>query len=101
MSCITNTEKFYLGNFSGPKAQEVVVAKGNFIELLRPDDTGKMQSILSTHAFSIIRSLLAFRLAGYFFVNLVKLFEFDVLNFLRFQQRLRRSRIRFWKNINN
>jgi hypothetical protein len=60
------------GNFSGPKQQEFVVAKGSFLELLRPDDTGKIISICSTPVFSIIRSILPFRLSGIFatFVNL-------------------------------
>lgn len=52
------------GNFSGSKAQEIVVAKSNSIELLRPDDTGKMISICETPVFAIVRSLLPFRLAG-------------------------------------
>lgn len=33
------------GNFSAQKTQEVVVSHGNSLELLRPDDTGKIQSI--------------------------------------------------------
>ena len=52
------------GNFSGPKNQEIVVAKGNLLELLRPDDTGKVQSICCTPVFSVIRSIIPFRLAG-------------------------------------
>lgn len=52
------------GNFSGPKQQEIVAAKGNILELLRPDDTGKVISICSTPVFCIIRSLQPFRLAG-------------------------------------
>lgn len=52
------------GNFSGPKQQEIAVAKGSFIELLRPDDTGKVISICSTPVFAVIRTLLAFRLSG-------------------------------------
>jgi len=52
------------GNFSGPKQQEIVVAKGNILELLRPDDTGKVISINSTNVFSIIRSLYPFRSTG-------------------------------------
>lgn len=52
------------GNFSGNKAQEIVVAKSNSIELLRPDDTGKLISICETPVFAIIRSILPFRLAG-------------------------------------
>lgn len=52
------------GNFSGPKNHEFVVAKGSSIELLRPDDTGKMITIAETPIFAVVRSLLAFRLAG-------------------------------------
>lgn len=52
------------GNFSGPKQQEIVVAKVNTLELLRPDDTGKVISICSTPFFSIIRSIFPFRLSG-------------------------------------
>lgn len=57
-------KSLFSGNFSAPKSQEIVVAKGNVIELLRPDDTGKVISICSTPVFSVVRSLLAFRLAG-------------------------------------
>lgn len=56
-----------VGNFSGPKQQEIVVAKGNILELLRPDDTGKVISINSTNVFSIIRSLYPFRSTGLLF----------------------------------
>jgi len=52
------------GNFSGPKQQEIAVAKGNTLELLRPDDTGKVISICATPVFCIIRSLHQFRLSG-------------------------------------
>eukprot|EP01035_Chromulina_nebulosa_P023216 gene23216-30092_t len=52
------------GNFSAPKQQEIVVAKGGVLELLRPDDTGKVISICSTPVFGVIRSLLPFRLSG-------------------------------------
>ena len=52
------------GNFTGPKAQELVVARGTAIELLRPDDTGKLVSICYTPMFSVVRSILPFRLAG-------------------------------------
>ena len=53
------------GNFSGPKNHEFVVAKGSSIELLRPDDTGKMITIAETPVFSVVRSLMPFRLAGF------------------------------------
>lgn len=52
------------GSFSASRAQEVVVAKGKILELLRPDDRGKMQSVLATEIFGTIRSLLPFRLPG-------------------------------------
>lgn len=52
------------GNFSAPKAQEVVAARGRVLELIRPGDNGRLQVILSTDAFGAIRSLAAFRLTG-------------------------------------
>ncbi|GAB5371141.1 hypothetical protein AAMO2058_001554100 [Amorphochlora amoebiformis] len=52
------------GNFSAPKAQEIVVARGKILELLRPDDTGKVMSILSWECFGIIRSVVPFRLVA-------------------------------------
>ncbi|KAK9916752.1 hypothetical protein WJX75_006568 [Coccomyxa subellipsoidea] len=52
------------GNFSAPKAQEIVVSRGKTLELLRPDDTGKVQTIFSTELFGCIRSLAPFRLTG-------------------------------------
>jgi len=52
------------GNFSGPKAQEIVVSRGKTIELLRPDESGKVQVILSTEIFGIARSIAPFRLTG-------------------------------------
>ena len=52
------------GNFSAPKAQEIVVSRNKVLELLRPDESGKMQTIISTEVFGVIRSLAAFRLTG-------------------------------------
>lgn len=52
------------GNFTSPKAQEFVIAKGSFIELLRPDDTGKLITVCSTPLFSIIRSISTYRIHG-------------------------------------
>jgi len=53
------------GNFSAPKAQEVVVVRGTSLELLRPDDiTGKILSVSSVNCFCVIRSIIAFRLTG-------------------------------------
>eukprot|EP00118_Oscarella_pearsei_P025484 m.308260 g.308260 ORF g.308260 m.308260 type:complete len:1220 (+) comp43647_c0_seq1:82-3741(+) len=53
------------GSFSGPKQQEIIVARGKILELLRPDPTtGKVQPVLSVEVFGVIRSLVAFRLTG-------------------------------------
>jgi splicing factor 3B subunit 3 len=53
------------GNFSAAKAQEVVVARGTILELLRPDETtGKLISVASVNTFSVLRSLAPFRLPG-------------------------------------
>jgi splicing factor 3B subunit 3 len=52
------------GNFSAPKAQELVVSRGRSLELLRPNDNAKLVTILSTEAFGCIRSLAAYRLTG-------------------------------------
>lgn len=54
-----------LGSFSGRKQQEIVVAQGSRLCLLRPDAAqGKIHEILSHDVFGIIRCLAAFRLAG-------------------------------------
>ena len=56
---------FNIGNFSGSRNQEFVISRGQgYLELLRPDETGKLISVSSTQVFSIIRSLIPFRLAG-------------------------------------
>ncbi|CAK8574337.1 unnamed protein product [Lathyrus sativus] len=52
------------GNFSGGKGQEIVVARGKVLDLLRPDDNGRIQTILSVEVFGAIRSLAQFRLTG-------------------------------------
>lgn len=52
------------GNFSAPKAQEIVVSRVHTLELIRPADNGRMQVVYSTNAFGCIRSLAAFRLTG-------------------------------------
>ncbi|KAL5994456.1 hypothetical protein ACLOJK_024506 [Asimina triloba] len=56
--CATN------GNFVGGKSQEIVVARGKVLDLIRPDDNGKIQTILSVDVFGAIRSLAQFRLTG-------------------------------------
>lgn len=53
------------GSFAGTKQQEIAVARGKVLELLRPDPTtGKVITLLSVEAFGIIRSMMAFRLTG-------------------------------------
>ncbi|KAK7390745.1 hypothetical protein VNO78_18794 [Psophocarpus tetragonolobus] len=52
------------GSFSGGKSQEIVVARGKVLDLLRPDDNGRIQTILSVEIFGAIRSLSQFRLIG-------------------------------------
>ncbi|KAM0936757.1 putative transcription factor WD40-like family [Dioscorea sansibarensis] len=56
--CATN------GNFIGSKTQEIIVARGKTLDLLRPDDAGKIQTIHSVEVFGAIRSLAQFRLTG-------------------------------------
>ncbi|URE12489.1 Splicing factor 3B subunit [Musa troglodytarum] len=56
--CVTN------GNFVGGKTQEIVVARGKTLDLLRPDEAGKLQTLLSVEVFGAIRSLAQFRLTG-------------------------------------
>eukprot|EP00249_Psilotum_nudum_P023101 c28748_g1_i1 orf=75-3716(+) len=52
------------GNFIGGKSQEIVVARGKVLDLLRPEENGKLQTILSVEIFGCIRSLVQFRLTG-------------------------------------
>eukprot|EP01012_Entosiphon_sulcatum_P002881 TRINITY_DN10726_c1_g3_i1.p2 TRINITY_DN10726_c1_g3~~TRINITY_DN10726_c1_g3_i1.p2 ORF type:complete len:1220 (-),score=308.30 TRINITY_DN10726_c1_g3_i1:801-4439(-) len=52
------------GSFTAPKMQEIVVARGAVLELLRPDENGHMVTICTTDVFGIIRSLAPFRLTG-------------------------------------
>jgi splicing factor 3B subunit 3 len=52
------------GNFTGGKTQEIVVARGKVLDLLRPDDNGKLQTLLSVEIFGAVRSLERFRLTG-------------------------------------
>ena len=61
-SCITQAIH---GNFSGRKQQEIVVARGKLLEILRPDpNTDKLHSLVCTEAFGLIRSIVPFRLTG-------------------------------------
>ncbi|KAF3322313.1 splicing factor 3B subunit 3-like protein [Carex littledalei] len=53
-----------IGSFIGGKSQEIVVASGKSLELLRPDDSGKVVTLHSVEVFGAIRSLVPFRLTG-------------------------------------
>ncbi|VEL07134.1 unnamed protein product, partial [Protopolystoma xenopodis] len=53
------------GNFSGTKQQEIAVAKGQIIELLKPDpNSGKIYTLLTTEVFGVVRCIMPFRLTG-------------------------------------
>jgi len=60
----THAQTAAYGNFSGPKAQEVVVSRGKVLELLRPNEMGKLVTVLSTDVFGCIRALAPFRITG-------------------------------------
>jgi len=45
--------------------QEIVIARGKLLEIVRPDpNTGKVHTLLSTEVFGCIRSIISFRLTG-------------------------------------
>ncbi|GFE54728.1 splicing factor 3b subunit [Babesia ovis] len=52
------------GNFSAPKAQEIVVVRSHTIELLSPDESGKLRSLCVCEVFGIVRVVSTFRLTG-------------------------------------
>ncbi|KMZ63735.1 Pre-mRNA-splicing factor RSE1 [Zostera marina] len=52
------------GNFIGGKTQEIVVARGKVLDLIRPDESGKIQTLYSVEVFGTVRSLIQFRLTG-------------------------------------
>eukprot|EP00884_Botryococcus_braunii_P014212 jgi/Botrbrau1/22792/Bobra.0132s0118.1 len=60
----TGVQQAVYGNFSAPKVQEILVSRGKVLELLRPDELGKLQIICSTEVFGVIRHMAPFRLTG-------------------------------------
>ena len=52
------------GNFSGPSHEEIVVARGNTLELLRATADAQLVSIHRASVFATVRTLAAFRLSG-------------------------------------
>lgn len=55
------------GNFSSTKAHEIVIARGRILELQRPNENGKLISVLSWECFGLIRTIKPFRLPGLYF----------------------------------
>lgn len=54
-----------LGQFAGTKEQQIVTASGSKLTIHRPDPTqGKITPLFTQDCFGIIRTLVAFRLAG-------------------------------------
>ncbi|EER30005.1 Splicing factor 3B subunit 3, putative [Coccidioides posadasii C735 delta SOWgp] len=54
-----------IGQFSGVKEQQIVIASGSKLSIHEPDShQGKIRTLYSQDVFGIIRSLAAFRLAG-------------------------------------
>lgn len=61
----TAITKAITGQFAGKHSQDVVVARGSYLELLRPDKiTEKLVPVLSYNCFGILRSIAPFRIAG-------------------------------------
>jgi len=61
----TNITHAVHGNYSGQKQQEIAIARGTLLEIIKPDpNTGKVHTICSRECFSLIRSLISFRLTG-------------------------------------
>ena len=53
------------GSFTRPDQEELVVAKGKILELLKIDeDTGKIQVVYRQEVFGLIRQIVPFRLMG-------------------------------------
>lgn len=86
------------GNFSGTKQQEIIIARGKVLEIVKPDpNTGKVHTLLSQEVFGIIRSIISFRLTG---GNKGEFGDFNsnkTLAYL-FTFRLPRGWIRLWTN---
>ncbi|KAJ8903598.1 hypothetical protein NDN08_004702 [Rhodosorus marinus] len=52
------------GSFSGPKVHEIALACGSSLEVVRPDENGKLRLVGRSDCFGQLRSLAAFRLTG-------------------------------------
>ncbi|KDD76218.1 hypothetical protein H632_c310p0, partial [Helicosporidium sp. ATCC 50920] len=52
------------GSFTAPRLQEIAVSRGKVLDLLRPDETGRLHVVHSWEAFGLVRSLAPFRFPG-------------------------------------
>lgn len=73
------------GNFSGPKRHEFAVSRGHVLELIRPDESGRLHVVFSTEVFGLIRSLLRYRLHGQEFDHLVVASDSGRITVLRYE----------------
>ena len=65
LSKATDITQAIHGNFSGAKQQEIVIAKGKSLGILRVDtNSGKIHSLFAEEVFGTIRCLMPFRLTG-------------------------------------
>lgn len=61
----TAITKAITGQFANKGSQDIVVARGSYLELLRPNRvTEKLEPVLSHNCFGILRSIAPFRIAG-------------------------------------
>jgi len=61
----TGITQSIVGNFTGPKSQEICISRGTILELLKPDiTTGKLITLISKECFGQIRKIIPFRLTG-------------------------------------
>lgn len=52
------------GSFSAPKMHEIVLACSSNLEIVRPEENGKLMTVGRSDAFGQVRSLAVFRLTG-------------------------------------
>jgi splicing factor 3B subunit 3 len=62
----TAINRVICGHFSGGKSEEICIAKGRILELLRPNPTSKkLVSIYTQEVFGVVRKIVPFRLTGF------------------------------------
>jgi splicing factor 3B subunit 3 len=61
-TCITQAIS---GSFSGAKSQDILISRGKILELWKQEEnSAKMNVILSSEVFGLIRCISAFRVTG-------------------------------------